>query len=92
MIRNCFNGIDASVAPGSVIERIVAFDNRSTGIAVAAGSIISQNITMSNGSIGASGIFVLCPSNVIGNTSTNNFGPNLTLAGPGCNSSNNVAP
>jgi hypothetical protein len=89
MITGCFNGIDASVAPDSIIERIVALDNDSFGIAVAASSTVKGNVASGNQN---GGIFVICPSNIIENTSTGNGGPNLSTEGVGCNIVNNVAP
>ena len=81
------NGVGISAT--GVIAGNYASSNRGGGIRAEAGSTVIGN-TVTNTFDGA-GMNVTCPSNVTDNTVTG--GPfNLSLNGPGCNDTNNVAP
>ena len=84
------NGASGIILNGrSTVLGNTASGNGNAGILdLAPGSTISGNTARGN----ADGINVACPSNVLGNTATDNTGTNLVLNGAGCNNANNVAP
>jgi hypothetical protein len=76
-----------AVSDGSLVlnNRVV---NNKSGIAVGTGSTVSGNVVYSNSLYG---IKAICPSLVLGNTSTGQT-YNLSLTGGGCTVDHNVAP
>ncbi len=56
-------------------------------IFVGAGSTLTGNTAYGNGN---TGLRVICPSVVIGNTANNNLNNNLDTTGPGCKTKDNV--
>lgn len=92
VIGNARGGIEigsSGVTTNAVIIDNIASEN-GFGISARAGSLVRGNVTNSNGA----GISVVCPSLVSDNTAIDNSSDkaNLRLFGPGCISSNNVAP
>src|SRR5207249_984218 len=76
------------VGDGTVSGNFVQ-GNKEVGLSVGEGSIATDNTARFNESVGIS---VACPSNLIGNTATDNPGGNLILNVQGCTNTNNLAP
>ncbi len=71
---------------GSLVTGNVAFDNTTTGLYAEVGVTLSNNTSSFN----ATGILAVCPSNVIGNTATDNSSSNYAYAGVGCGNNHNI--
>jgi hypothetical protein len=82
------NGAGIATWWGSTVTGNTALLNSGLGITAGVGSTVTGNTAQANG---GDGMQVFCPSNVLGNTSTEN-GVNINLSGAGCSDSNNVAP
>jgi hypothetical protein len=78
-----------SAGPGSTVTGNTFLANTGIGLfGSTGGTVISNTVTDTLGT----GVSVICPSNLQQNTATSNTSSNLTLAGSGCLSVNNVAP
>jgi parallel beta-helix repeat protein len=84
--NNSDDGID--VDGGCTLLGNTATGNGDSGIEAEAGTTLTTDTAWSNT---GKGLSVVCPSNLIGNTSTAN-GVNLGLVGSGCNVEHNLAP
>lgn len=78
-----------SAGPGSTVTGNTFSANTGTGLFGSTGGTVIGNTVIDT--LGT-GISVICPSNLQQNTATSNTSSNLSLAGAGCLSVNNVAP
>jgi hypothetical protein len=90
IVRDCIASGNGNIGifgmMGSLITGNVAFDNGTTGLYAEVGVTLSNN----SSSLNTTGILAVCPSNVIGNTATNNTSSNYAYAGVDCGNNQNV--